>query len=172
VNDNRVQPSTRLRDWTRAFLLTLEMALATAVFPIFIVATIWNRYDPKLHAAIAAAFGVFLLVVARTQFSGILFNGTTDRLSFPQYFVSRSVTLSEIQDANAETISGGSIVWELIRILAKAKGPNIKQHAVNLSGDFGSRRIRFYSRQSRDQFLSLLRKYAPQARVTRGTGLI
>jgi hypothetical protein len=44
--------------------------------------------------------------------------------------------------------------------------PQSKRYIVNVSGEFGARRIILHSKYKRDQFLSLLRAFAPQCRIT------
>jgi hypothetical protein len=110
------------------------------------------------------------LWVAKTQFSGISFKPLENVLSYPSYFFSRTILLNEIRDANAQQIKGGagSLLWELALMAAQNRTMKARQHAVNLSGEFGSCQIRFLTRQRRDQFLSALSTYAPDVSITRG----
>ncbi|MCC8971208.1 hypothetical protein [Bradyrhizobium brasilense] len=89
------------------------------------------------------------------------------QLSYPYYFLRRTVRLSEISDANCQTYS--KQVADLLSsiLLGGNRRKTSKHYVVNLSGDFGARRIVFRSKYKRDQFLSLIRAFAPQVRITR-----
>ncbi|MGY2811977.1 hypothetical protein ACVIHF_008707 [Bradyrhizobium sp. USDA 4506] len=54
----------------------------------------------------------------------------------------------------------------LSRKFNKSQLGTTKRYFVNLSGNFGSRRIVFHTKNKRDQFLSLIRSFAPQVRIT------
>jgi hypothetical protein len=103
---------------------------------------------------------------------GTVFDGPRDTLSYPMYVLRRSVRLSGIRDANAQTITKPAFqmtntIIGLISV-GQIKGlGSTKRYFVNLSGEFGARRIAFHTKYKRDQFLSLLRAYAPDCRITR-----
>ncbi len=121
---------------------------------------------PAVNKAIwiGVLVGAWTLIV---QLRGIYFNG--DRLSYPILFFRRSVRLSHIADANCQATSGEDD--PLSFVLSFFGTPNgssrSKRYTVNLSGDFGARRVIFHDKYKRDEFLSLLRRSAPNARITR-----
>lgn len=118
-----------------------------------------------------AALVLITLFAVASQLSGFLFDEAKDRLSYPMYIFRRSVPLSEIADANCETISKPAFraTNTVIGVLSghQFKAGKTKRYIVNISGEFGSRRIILHTKQKRDQFLSLLRAYAPHCRITR-----
>lgn len=103
---------------------------------------------------------------------GTVFDGSKDTLSYPMYVLRRSIRLSEIRDANVQTITKPALqmtntIIGLISV-GQIKGlGNTRRLFVNLSGGFGARRIAFHTKYKRDQFLSLLRAHAPDCRITR-----
>ena len=106
------------------------------------------------------------------QLMGTVFDGPRDTLSYPMYVLRRRVRLSQIRDANAQTITKPAFqmtntIIGLISVGQIRGLGNTKRYFVNLSGDFGARRIVFHTKYKRDQFLSLLRAYAPDCRITR-----
>jgi hypothetical protein len=105
-----------------------------------------------------------------SQMRGIYFDDGADALSYRVYFFRRSLRLSEIADANCQTKMAHddpfSFVINMIGHHATDE-PKSKRYIVNLSGEVGARRVIFYSKYKRDQFLSLLRRFAPQCRITR-----
>lgn len=118
-----------------------------------------------------AGYGFLACIVASPivlfiQLWGYVFDPVNDRLSYPLYFIRRRLTLSGLSDANCQSYSrtqrtsgvDGSVASRIIR-----------RYAVNLSGSFGARRVVFFSKYKRDQFLSLVRGYAPHVRITRWT---
>lgn len=111
-------------------------------------------------------------LAAWAQLTGTVFDGPRNTLSYPVHVFRRSVPLSEIRDANAQTITKPAfqITNTIIGFISigQIKGlGNTKRYLVNLSGEFGARRIAFHTKYKRDQFLSLLRTYAPDCRITR-----
>lgn len=88
------------------------------------------------------------------------------RLRFPPFVLSRSVKLSEIADAICEFLEPIRLPnWDAEG--NRVKDGVLRRWAVNLSGHFGSRRLVFWSKKRRDQFLSLLSRAAPQCNITR-----
>ena len=103
-------------------------------------------------------------VVLFVQLWGYVFDQANDRLSYPLYFMRRRLSLSELSDANCQSYSkrlGTSGVD------GSSASRTIRRYAVNLSGSFGARRVVFFSKYKRDQFLSLIRHFAPHVRITR-----
>jgi hypothetical protein len=95
---------------------------------------------------------------------GYVFDPVKDRLSYPLYFIRRRLPLSELSDANCQSYSR---TQRTSGIDGSSASRIVRHYAVNLSGSFGARRAVFFSKYKRDQFLSLVRAYAPQARITR-----
>lgn len=130
-----------------------------------------------LFSCIPAA-ALSLPLAAAANFMGYVFDPDQDRLSFPWYLLRRSILISEIRDANAETITtkhsydpntyarlAGDFSWKPTQTRTS------RSHVVTVSGDFGVRIMRFGARYKRDQFLSILRAIAPQCRVTRALNI-
>lgn len=104
------------------------------------------------------------------QLRGVYFDRNADKLSYPMFFFRRSVHLSKIADANCQTKVGEDDPFSfVIRLLGHTptEQSQSKRYIVNLSGEFGARRVIFHGKYKRDQFLSLLRRNAPQCRITR-----
>jgi hypothetical protein len=82
----------------------------------------------------------------------------------------RSISLSKIDDANCQIKMGTD---DALSFAIKPLGhtptdkSESKRYVVNMSGEFSAMRVIFHSKYKRDQFLSLLRSFAPQVRITR-----
>jgi hypothetical protein len=167
--DHVDQPNdqARMLDWLQCW--KAPVFIGGTVFVILLIPFQGNS------AAISVMVWVSLLVAAYTlvvQLRGIHFNRGSDNLSYPMYFFRRSVRLSEIQDANCQTKVGDDDPFSfVIRSLGHTPTDQSKskRYIANLSGEFGARRVVLHSKYKRDQFLSLLRSYAPQCRITRWT---
>ena len=129
-----------------------------------------------LEDIIIVAVGVILVILGPlaffSQILGVSFNAAQDRLSYPLYVFRRNIRLSEIHDANSQTKTKPAfyITNTIIGMVSdhQIKGlGTTKRYFVNMSGDFGARRIVFHTKYKRDQFLSLLRSFAPHCRITR-----
>ena len=157
----------RIVDWLRAGSLTIAVPLCGLLAMIFLDHLFKSETVTTL--TFLATLVLFPLTIL-TQFRGFLFDGPNDRLSYPVYFYRRSIPISEIRDANCQTVTqryasnAGRVIGE---------GPTSKRtkriYAVNISGDFGVRNLRFGAKYKRDQFLSGLRHIAPHCRITRWT---
>ena len=174
---------TRIVDWLQC--CKLPVALSVVGFLVLYSVTGDLRsgsksmadFIPKTRedAAIASLLVVYLIVgplAVWAQLMGTVFDRQRDTLSYPMYVLRRSVRLSEIRDANAQTVTKPAfqITNTVIGLISvgQIKGlGNTKRYFVNLSGEFGARRIAFHTKYKRDQFLSLLRVYAPDCRITR-----
>jgi hypothetical protein len=179
LEEIRSLSKARMRDWIQAFTYPSEILVATVLGLLLVpilFAAIGNASPTLARVALAAMIACFLMAILLcfgaiwSQFAGIVFDARNNRLTFPAYSIRRAVALSEIQDANSESISGGTIIGRTLRNMAQSPRKNssrYRMYVVNLSGRFGSRPVRFLSKRRRDQFLSLLRVYAPQARITR-----
>jgi hypothetical protein len=156
---------TRMIDWLQSWKAPVFVGGA-----VFVISMTFFLGNP---AAINSMIWVSLLVAFWTligQLRGIYFDRNTDKLSYPMFFFRRSVHLSKIADANCQTKVGEddplSFVISLLGHTPTDQSKS-KRYIVNLSGDFGARRVIFHGKYKRDQFLSLLRKNAPQCRITR-----
>lgn len=101
-----------------------------------------------------------------THFRGTIIDTGKNSLSFPTLFLPRTVKLSEIDDANAEFWTRSGPIGNFGDSSVKETTGSARIYAANLSGEFGSRQIKFWSKKRRDQFLSNLRKTAPHVRIT------
>ena len=156
--------TNRIIDWWR-------IGKATMNYAIYLFASlIFAGGAPHLILS-ALAVGTILFVHWMIVHSiGIVFDPDRDELCYPSFILRRSIPLSGITDANAQVV-----VRSLMSTLANGigSGPKSrpdKQYAVNLSGDFETRQVRFASRKRRDQFLSMIRRFAPHTHITRWTG--
>lgn len=103
-------------------------------------------------------------IVLCIQLWGYVFDPAKDRLSYPIYFIRRTLSFSQLSDANCETHSKR---LRTSGVDGSSASRTVRRFTVNLSGSFGARRVVFFSKYKRDQFLSLLRAYAPHVRITR-----
>jgi hypothetical protein len=158
----------RMIDWLQCWKTPAFFGIASVLIPMM-------AFQGSPTAMDTAIFGCLLASVPWaivSQLRGLYFDRGADKLSYPLYFFRRSVRLSEIADANCQTKPGHddpfSILVGLIGLRA-TDDPRSKRYIVNLSGDFGARRIVLHSKYKRDQFLSLVRSFAPECRITRWT---
>jgi hypothetical protein len=176
----------RMIDWIRGFKLGLfyfPIVAACAAIVAFFIATSPGHLDQD--RAILAAFavlctGLFLgLLAIIVHFIGHVFNPTHDRLTYPTYMFRRSIPISEITDANCETLVGHNPIGEAIvhfffqsasigKSTSTSRRPRLPRvYIADVSGDFGVRQIRFGAKYKRNQFLRNLRVTAPHCRITR-----
>jgi hypothetical protein len=157
----------RVIDWYRAISLT-----ATA---FFVAAVVFSaNTGPESLRLLGLALCVLAIWLGWIHFGGAIFDIPRDKLDFPTLLFRRSVRLSEIRDANVANLTRR---FQVPNFAASggAKGPATisttqRIYAVDLSGDFGGRQVKFWSRKRRDQFLSNLRHLCPKCRVTRLAG--
>lgn len=64
-----------------------------------------NTRADALVACLLLAYVVFGPLAVWAQLMGTVFDGAKDTLSYPMYVLRRSIRLSEIRDANVQTIS-------------------------------------------------------------------
>lgn len=157
----------RMVDWLQCCKLPVLFALFGGA--LIYVQNLKGPIPPGVYiGAILIIIGALALA---SQLSGFLFDRTKDRLSYPMYIFRRSMPLSQISDANCQTISKPAFnaINTVVGFFSghQFKVGTTKRYIVNISGEFGSRRIIFHAKHKRDQFLSLLRNYAPQCRITR-----
>jgi|SRR5579872_2798639 len=169
------QDQARMVDWLQCVKLPVMFTL----FGIILIA--YSIKSPEIHdiaiyvvpiAILLLGLGLFALV---TQLRGTFFNGPKDSLSYPLTIFRRRVQISDIRDANSQTITKPAfhITNTIIGLVSvgQVKGlGTTKRYIVNMSGEFGARRVIFHTKYKRDQFLSLLRSFAPDVRITRWSG--
>jgi hypothetical protein len=155
--------STRIVDWLKVATTPVLIAFnASLVFVALstMLSPIWTTVG---FAVVPIAF-----VSALTfHLMGTHFDPVRDRLSYPYLAWRLRLPLSGIQDANAQTISKRGV--DVLASLGEKnpKHKTVHHYHVNLSGDFGARRLMFRSKFKRDQFLSILRALRPDVRITR-----
>ena len=158
-------PNARMVDWLQSWKAPIFIGGVVVVASFFL----FQGNGPAINRMVwlAAFVGIWTLFV---QLRGLYFDRAADRLSYPMLFFRRSIQLSKIDDANCQTKMGTddplSLAIKLLGHTPTDKSES-KRYIVNMSGEFGARRVVFHSKYKRDQFLSLLRSFAPQARITR-----
>lgn len=163
VND-AVLSKFRMVDWFQSLYMSFWGPVLLLIGSAFAL-----HYAPILGGIMIVAAPLSFPVLLFVHLSGYLFDASHDRLTYPMYIFRRRVTLSQIEDANCQT------TFQRIRTdpgdfgggRGQVKVRTVRRYIANLSGDFGARRVVFFSKYKRDQFLSRLRHYAPQARITR-----
>jgi hypothetical protein len=166
------QDRARMVDWLQCVKLPVMFALLGTILIIFAMKSPDLRGVATyvvLAALLFLGVGLFALM---TQLRGIYFNGPKDSLSYPLTVFRRGVQISDVRDANCQTITKPAfhITNTIIGIVSvgQIKGlGTTKRYILNMSGEFGSRRVIFHTKYKRDQFLSLLRRFAPHVRITR-----
>lgn len=162
--DDEVPRKFRMVDWKQTAYLSFWAPVLLLVGSSFAL-----YYVPILSGIMIVAAPISVPVLLFVHLSGYVFDAAHDRLSYPMYVFRRTTILSQIDDANCQT------TFQRIRTdpgdfgggRGRVKERTVRRYIANLSGDFGARRVVFFSKHKRDQFLSLLRRYAPQARITR-----
>lgn len=157
----------RVVDWYRAITLTTTVVIVAVVL-------LSATTDSQSVQLLSAAVSLFAIWLGFVHFGGTIFDVTQDTLSFPTLLFRRSIRLSEIRDANVANLTRRFQVPNLA-LAGGGKGPATRAstqriYAVDLSGDFGGRQVKFWSRKRRDQFLSNLRHLYPKIRITRWAG--
>jgi hypothetical protein len=147
-----------IRDWYRVFLSFLAVWMAFAV-PIILALSSGRS---ALAMVIVVAFIVAVLrLIADIQ--GISISRDSDFVKFPYYLWRTKIKLREIADINMEYADHPLLA---LAFANRQKSRAAKTYNANLSGDFGRRRIRFFTKGARDEFLSVMRKYS-NAKITR-----
>jgi hypothetical protein len=158
-------PGARMVDWLQSWKAPILIGGVVFVAGI----ALFQGNGPAIGRMVwlAAFVGIWTLFV---QLRGLYFDRAADSLSYPMLFFRRSISLSKIDDANCQTKMGTddplNFAIKLLGHTPTDKSES-KRYIVNISGEFGARRVIFHSKYKRDQFLSLLRSFAPQARITR-----
>lgn len=154
----------RVIDWYRAITLTTT--------PVIVAAMLLSATtDPKSVQFFSAAVCFLAIWWGWVHFGGTVFDVKNDMLTFPTLLFSRSIPLSEIRDANAASLTRTYKVPNMA-LAGGGGGPKTQTvvhriYAIDLSGNFGGRQVKFWSRKRRDQFLSVLRDLRPDCRITR-----
>jgi hypothetical protein len=167
--------SHRIIDWVKVF--TVPVLVTFNVFLISIALEELSKQTPN-QAALGqvmyvvgivglVAVPIVFLSALISQLMGAYFNVAKDRISYPYFAWRLRLPLSGIRDANAQTISKRGV--DVLASLGEKnpKHKTVHHYHVNLSGDFGARRLMFRSKFKRDQFLSILRSIRPDVRITR-----
>jgi len=166
--------TTRIVDWVKVFttpvLITFNVLLVSFALSEMAAQTHHGSLDKVM--GVVGMIGLVMTPIAfiasvTSHLMGTHFNVTADRLSYPYFAWRLRVPLSGIHDANAQTITKRGV--DVLASLGE-KNPKYKtihHYHVNLSGDFGARRLMFRSKFKRDQFLSILRTIRPDVRITR-----
>jgi hypothetical protein len=153
----------RFRDWKRIFV-------ALALFLLFLFfGSVAAISAPRLVGMGILIGAVLFASWLYSQLCGYVFDFNNDTLSFPSFVIRRKVLIGELHDANAQIVYRTFMSAAASALGGNRHGPE-RQYGVNLSGDFGSRQLRFASRKRRDEFLSVLRHYVPHCRITRWQG--
>ncbi len=160
----------RMVDWQRAFILGSSILLLLFVCLVILSGKVKAHQNEEVAMFGLAALSLLILspILLRTHFLGFAFNSKSDRLTYPTILFRRSIALSEIHDADGQYLGELKFPGMSDTTTGKDYPTIIRRYAINLSGEFGSRQLKFWSRKKRDQFLSLLRSYAPECRITRG----
>lgn len=154
----------RIIDWYRAIVLTV---LSLFAIPLVVAIAHYNKFDPGL---VFLVWLVAIIALVKTHFSGLVFDLRKDRLYFPTLLFRRSVCLSAIRDANAQYLHRSFRMANAASYggdLGSDSNVKLPIYAANISGDFGVRQVKFWSKKRRDQFLSYLRLLVPDAHITR-----
>jgi hypothetical protein len=168
------QKQFRMVDWHMTFGAPIVITFLGIIF-------LYIFWGDKIAVAV---FGVSLIAISGALLGiglqGYVFDSSRDVLEYPfnRNIFRRQVRLSAIHDANCQVITKkhtnaiGDFGVNYNTISGNSRKPRrrtwtSKSFQVNLSGDFGARRLNFADKYKRDQFVSLLREYAPHVKITR-----
>lgn len=155
---NRVK-DVRVIDYTYVIFLALIFILN--VFLVYIASI--NSNNHKIYLSVTIIIYTYFI---STKLNGFKIDNSDYKIKYYIFGVSTSIELQEITDANCETIKGAPLLLDFpFQLMGGSL--NWKQYAVNLSGTFGSRQIKFQSKRWRDQFLGALQESCPDVRITR-----
>ena len=106
------------------------------------------------------------------KLAGVVLNLEDNTVTFYSFWLKRRLDIKAIRDANCEfgiPLSPALLIFGLFGSGSKSRRSAAQQrtYMVNMSGEFGSRQVRFSHKRWRDQFLSALRDAAPRCRITR-----
>ena len=155
--------SNRIVDWLKVCTTPILIAFDASIVFVALSATL----SPTLGTIGFVVVPIAFVSALTSHLMGTHFDVPGDRLSYPYFAWRLRLPLSDIHDANAQTINKRGV--DVLASLGE-KNPKYKtvhHYHVNLSGDFGARRLMFRSKFKRDQFLSILRAIRPNVRITR-----
>lgn len=155
--------SNRIVDWLKVCTTPILVAFNASIVFVGLAGTLSPTFGMIGFVVVPIAF----VSALASHLMGTHFNVSGDRLSYPYFAWRLGLPLSGIHDANAQTINKRGV--DVLASLGE-KNPKYKtvhHYHVNLSGDFGARRLMFRSKFKRDQFLSILRTIRPDVRITR-----
>jgi hypothetical protein len=155
--------SNRIVDWLKVCTTPILIAFDASIVFVALSATL----SPTLGTIGFVVVPIAFVSALTSHLMGTHFDVPGDRLSCPYLAWRLRLPLSGIHDANAQTINKRGV--DVLASLGE-KNPKYKtvhHYHVNLSGDFGARRLMFRSKFKRDQFLSILRGIRPNVRITR-----
>jgi hypothetical protein len=148
----------KIRDWSMIGRV-LWASGAALLFLLLILVLIMDGVKGQLAFGSLAALAVIISLCAlfAKHLQGVVLDIAGDTLEFPTRIWRTRVLISEVHDANFETAS----------VMAPFGKKKYREYRVNLSGDFGSRQVRFATKAKRDEFASALRRGAPMVRISR-----
>ncbi|MBR0838701.1 hypothetical protein JQ607_00660 [Bradyrhizobium liaoningense] len=155
--------SDRIVDWLKVCTTPILIAFNASIVFVALSATL----SPNLGAIGFVVVPIVFVAALASHLMGTHFDVSANRLSYPYFAWRLGLPLSGIQDANAQTVNKRGV--DVLASLGE-KNPKYKvvhHYHVNMSGDFGARRLMFRSKFKRDQFLSILRTVRPNVRITR-----
>ncbi|WP_375762481.1 hypothetical protein ACE10W_37280 [Bradyrhizobium sp. B025] len=155
--------SNRIVDWLKVCTTPVLIAFNASIVFVGLAGTLSPTFGMIGFVVVPIAF----VSALTSHLMGTHFNVSGDRLSYPYFAWRLGLPLSSIHDANAQTINKRGV--DVLASLGE-KNPKYKtvhHYQVNLSGEFGARRLMFRSKFKRDQFLSILRTIRPDVRITR-----
>lgn len=155
--------SNRIVDWLKVCTTPVLIAFNAAIVFVALAATLSPTFGMIGFVVVPIAF----VSALTSHLMGTHFNVPGDRLSYPYFAWRLGLPLSGIHDANAQTINKRGVDFVASLGEKNPKYKTVHHYHVNLSGDFGARRLMFRSKFKRDQFLSILRTIRPDVRVTR-----
>jgi hypothetical protein len=161
--DQTTTESARIVDWLK--VTTTPVLIAFNASLIFIALS--AMLSPKWGAAGFVVVPIAFVSALASHLMGTQFDAVNDRLSYPYFAWRLRLPLSGIHDANAQTINKRGVDVLISLGERNTKYKTVQHYHVNVSGDFGARRLMFRSKFKRDQFLSILRAIRPNVRVTR-----
>jgi hypothetical protein len=155
--------SNRIVDWVKVCTTPILIGFNASIVFVALGATL----SPTLGTIGFVGVPIAFVSALASHLMGTHFDVTGDRLSYPYFAWRLALPLSGIHDANAQTINKRGV--DVLASLGEKnpKHKTVHHYHVNLSGDFGARRLMFRSKFKRDQFLSILRAIRPNVRITR-----
>jgi hypothetical protein len=155
--------SDRIVDWVKVCTTPILIGFNASIVFVALGATL----SPTLGTIGFVIAPIAFVSALTSHLMGTHFDIPGDRLSYPYLGWRLGLPLSGIHDANAQTINKRGV--DVLASLGEKnpKHKTVHHYHVNLSGDFGARRLMFRSKFKRDQFLSILRAIRPNVRITR-----